>query len=125
MGSPWGSGGVFIQLPLADVLQLFVQGQIALVAAGGNLAGGKGSQHGAALFLGVAAAHKAAVIQIGQKLPEGLRQTALQLQTQLLRLKGGETRSVNDLRAAGEAEQLYVASGMAATAQRVTDLPYL
>ena len=50
------------------------------------------------LLLGVAAPHEAALVQVGPELHEGIRQAALQLQVQLLRLKGGKARGVHHLR---------------------------
>ena len=75
-----------------------MQAQIAGVAALLYLAPPDSLQHGAALFLGVAATNKTALLQIRLKFPEGLRKAVLQLQVQFLSLKGGEAGRIHDLR---------------------------
>ena len=83
------------------------------------------SQYGAALFLGVAAAHEAAFLPVGGELPKGLRQAMLQFQIQFVCFKGGETGRIHDLRSALQTEQFHMAGGVAAASQRVADLAHL
>ena len=71
-----------------------------------------GLQHGAALLLGVAAPHKAAAAYIRGKLREGLRQVLLQLQVQLLGIKGRKARGVDDIGVLSQGEQLHMAGGV-------------
>ena len=84
-----------------------------------------GLQHGAAFLLGVAAAHEAALAEVGPELQKGLRQVLLQLPVQLLRLKGGEARGVHNVRPAAQVEQLHVPGGVASPAQGLAHLPHL
>ena len=81
-------------------------------------------QNAAALFLGVAASHEAALPQIGCKLRKRLRQVCLQLQIHLLRVEGGKARRINDPCVAAQREHLHMAGGMASTAQRLADLTH-
>ena len=81
-------------------------------------------QHGAALFLHMAAPHEPALAQIGGKLREGLRQAGLQLQIQLLRVEGGEARCVDNVGILVQREHLHMTGGVAATAQGLADLPH-
>ncbi|CAN4032341.1 DUF3846 domain-containing protein, partial [Dysosmobacter welbionis] len=75
-------------LPVLEGLQLLIQAHIAGVAAPLDLASAHRLQHGAAFLLGVAAPHEAALVQIRPELHKGLRQAVLQLQIQLIGLKG-------------------------------------
>ena len=95
------------------------------MAALGDLARSDCFQYSAALLFRVAAAHKAAVVQIGSKLQKGLRQVVLEFQVQLLRVKGGKTGRVHHLRAASQAIELHMAGGVPTAAQGIADLPYL
>ena len=88
-------------------------------------AGAHRLQHGAAFLLGVAAPHEAALVQIRPELHKGLRQAVLQLQIQLIGLKGGEARGVHNVRPAAQVEQLHVPGGVASPAQRLAHIPHL
>ena len=112
-------------LPILDGFQFFMETQIALMPFFLNLSGLQGLQNRAAFFLGVTAAHKAAFIQIGRKFDEGLRQMVLPFQIQILRLKGGESRRIHDLRAAAQAEQFHMAGGVPSSAKGCADLAHL
>ena len=57
--------------PLPQVLELVVEPQIARVPRGGELPRPHSLQNGAALFLRVAAADEAAVVQIGREVAPG------------------------------------------------------
>ena len=117
--------GIFLFLiPGLQVLQLVIQPQIAGVAAAGDLPLMDGLQHGAALLLGVAAPHKAAAAYIRDKLREGLRQVLLQLQVQLLGIKGRKARSVDDIGVLPQGKQLHMAGGVPSPAQGLADLPH-
>ena len=95
------------------------------MAAPLDLASAHRLQHGAALLLGVAAPHEAALVQIRPELHKGLRQAVLQLQIQLIGLKGGEARGVHNVRPAAQVEQLHVPGGVASPAQRLAHIPHL
>ena len=113
-----------VLLPVFQRLQFLIQPQIAGMAALLYLAPPDSLQHGAAFFLGVAAPHESAVIQIGTELPEGLRKAVLQLQIQFVRFKGRKSRGIHHLGTAIQAIQLHVAGGVSPATQRVADFSH-
>ena len=85
----------------------------------------EGFQYGTALFPGMSAPHKAAVVYIRCKFQEGFRQAAFQLQLQFRPVERGKSGSIYHLCPAGEAVQLHMASGVPSPAQSCADLSHL
>src|SRR5699024_5215622 len=79
-------------------LGLFIEADVASMAAGGDLPRLHRGQDGAAGLLHVGTAHEAALPQVGAELPEGLGQGVLVhgLAAPLLVVEGGEARGVGD-----------------------------
>ena len=115
-------GDFSLFIPLAQVLQLVIQPHIALVAALGEFPLAQRLQHGAALFLRVAAADKAAVVHIRGKLRKRLRQVRLELEIQLLRVERGKARRVDHIGVLPEGEQLDVTRRVPPAAERLAHL---
>ena len=68
-------------LPGPQILQLIIEPQVAPVAAGGDIAVLHRLQHTAPFFLCVGTAGKAALVHIGRKFGERLRQVRLQFRS--------------------------------------------
>ena len=110
--------------PLGPRFHLFIQTGVALVAAWGDDAVLHGLAHSTPPFLQVRAPHKSALLQVGSKLPEGVRQFFFGDELHLLHIEGGKARGVCHQPTAYP-EQLHMAGGMTASPQFFTDLPHL
>ena len=115
----------FLFLPILQRLQLFIEANIALMAAFLDPAVLHSLQHSAPLLLGVAASNETAPIQIGSEFPERLRQMVFQLQVQLLCFKRGKAGGIHHVRTTGEMVQLHMPGGVPSTAQGCADFPHL
>ena len=116
-------GGYLLQFPLIDQRSLFIELQIALVAAFADLACCQRLSDGAAGFFSVGAVPELAGSDVLAEFGEGVLEVFLEDDLHLVGVEGGEAGGIGDQRVADGVE-LHMPGGVAATAQLFADLAH-
>ena len=116
-------GFILLQFPLVDLHSLFIESQVALVAASADLTICQRGGDGAAGLLSVGAVPELALAQIPTELWKGILQILFQNDFHLIRIKGGEARSIRD-QSIADGIDLHMAGRMPAAAQLFADLAH-